>query len=49
MTIIVILNQCHVVTLCSRFHGELQTVTKEPAKLVQIPIWISITRKVQYW
>ena len=49
MMAIVILTGCHVVTLSSRFRGELQSVTKEPAKLVQIPSWISNTRKVQYW
>ena len=45
---IVILTGCHVVTLSSRLRGEVQNVTKEPAKLVQIPSWISNTRKVQY-
>ena len=50
---IVIFTECHVVTSSSRFRGELQNVTKEPARLVQIPgwipEWISNTRKVQYW
>ena len=46
---IVILTGCHIVTLSSRFRGELQNVTKEPGKLLQIPSWISTTRKVQYW
>ena len=49
MMAILILTGCHVVTLSSRFREELQSVTKEPAKLVQIPGWISNTRKVQYW
>ena len=48
MTIIVILTRCHVVTSSYRFRAELQTVSKEPAKLVQIPSWISITRKVYF-
>ena len=49
MMAIAILTGCHVVTLSSRFREELQRVTKEPAKAVQIPGCISNTRKVQYW
>lgn len=40
---------CHVVMLSSQFCGQLQNVTKEPAKLLQIPSWISTTQKLQYW
>ena len=41
------MSRCHA--FFSIFRGELQNVTKEPGKLLQIPSWISTTRKVQYW
>ena len=46
---IIILTGCYVVTVSSRFGGELQNLAKKPAKLAQIRSWISNPRKAQYW
>ena len=49
MMAIVIVIGCHVPQLSSRFRGELQNLTKEPAEQVKIPSYISNTRKAHYW